>query len=85
MSKDKNFKINRGKTPKPLQASDVKIGDIFEREGSLHIRVQPAIGGPPTSDVIFICNLNTGAVWDVPRDEIYTPVLDCEINYNIKG
>ena len=85
MSKDKNFKINRNKTPKPLTGSDVRIGDVFEREGSLHMRVHGILPATTnTKEAIWICNFNTGAVWQVSDQEFYTPVKDCEIGYSIK-
>lgn len=85
MSKDKNFKINRNKhTPNVVNSFDVKLGDVFEREGSLHMKVanhELLKGCPP--DMIAICNLNTGSVWAV-RDEEYTPVKNCTIDYNVE-
>ena len=85
MSKDKNFKINRNKyTPNMVKSFDVKVGDVFEREGSLHMRVgnHDALNSFPP-DTILICNINTGAVWPV-RDEEYTPVKNCTIDYDVE-
>lgn len=82
MAKYKNFKINRNKEVKGLLASDVKIGDVFERNGSLHMRVEHCSVNTPSGS-ITLCNLNTGSVWCVDSTERLIEVTDCEINYNI--
>jgi hypothetical protein len=84
MSKNKNFKINRIKGTQLVRARDVKIGDMFEREGSLHMRVNNCISKSDSPDKIWICNLNTGSVWTVPDDEMYVQVKNCEISYRIE-
>ena len=82
MSKTKNFKINRNKEPKGISATSVEIGDVFERESSLHMRVTPHVGTP--SGTISICNLNTGSVWCVSTDERFIEAQNCVIDYSIK-
>lgn len=82
MAKDKNFKINRNKGPLTVSAEAVRVGDMFEREGSLHMRVCPQ-GVAVTKDDIYVCNLNTGAVFMVnDRTECYVLINNCEINYH---
>mgnify|MGYP003652536270 CR=1 FL=1 len=81
MSKDKNFSINRVKERNGISAGDIKIGDVFEREGSLHMRVTPHVGTP--SGKITICNLNTGSVWCVSTDERFIEAHNCVIDYSI--
>ena len=82
MSKYKNFKMNRkDKVPTPLVLlGDIKIGDVFEREGGLHMRVN--ICSSPTRDKeVAICNLNTGSVWCVSEFEAVLPAEDCIMSY----
>jgi len=84
MSKHKNFKIDR-KDPNDswVTARLVNIGDMFEREGSIHMRVTPCHYLTPPGK-ITICNLNTGTVWDVPQTEQYRRVTNCILQYELK-
>lgn len=82
MAKNKNFKINRKCGPQGILACDVEIGDMFERQGSLHMRVNEC-QLPQQPNMITICNLNTGSVWDVKDTETFVVISDCEIRYNI--
>lgn len=82
MSKHKNFQINRNKELKGISATSVKIGDVFEREGSLHMRVEHCKVGTPSGE-ITICNLNTGSVWCVSTDERFIEAQNCVIDYSI--
>jgi hypothetical protein len=90
MAKDKNFKIDRNRKAPTIKASDVKIGDMFERHGSLHMRTgapshRTADGDaafrPTTGDTIWVCNLNKGSVWQIDDTEQLTLVYGCEIKY----
>lgn len=84
MAKNKNFEIDRA-NPNDcwITAKDVKIGDIFEREGSLHMRVNYCFG-PIITDKITICNLNTGSTWQVSDTEQYRTIKTCKIKYELK-
>lgn len=85
MSKNKNFKIERNKVVPPQKyVRDLAIGDVFEREGSLHMRVQPAtdMRQKEWSDGVFISNINTGAVWQVNGTEQYIEV-NCVMSYTV--
>ncbi len=81
MAKNKNFKINRLRGDRKIKATDFKIGDVFEREGSLHMLVNLSDGTPVEAGLIPICNLNTGSVWHVPNTESWFEALDCEMSY----
>ena len=80
MAASKNFKINRIKG-NGVKLSSIPVGDVFEREGSLHMRVDDS---RPVTTMFPICNLNTGAVWRVD-DQLVTPIHkdSCEISYQI--
>jgi len=80
MAVDRNFKINRIKG-NGIKLSTIKVGDVFEREGSLHMRVDD---GARFATMFPICNLDTGEVWRVD-DQIIIPINreSCEINYQI--
>ena len=82
MSKNKNFSINRVKERNGIRATSVEIGDVFEREGSLHMRVVPFNAGNRSGE-ITICNLNTGSVWCVSTDERFIEAQNCVIDYSI--
>lgn len=83
MSKNKNFKINR--IVKPI-TDQIKVGDVFEREGSLHMRVrlchEPDEESSKHPGLVSVCNLNTGAVWycDV-QNGTAKEAHDCVISY----
>ena len=85
MSKHKNFTINR-RDPNDswVTASLVSIGDMFEREGSIHIKVN-CCNTLESSNKITICNLNTGSVWEVPDTEQYRRVKNCTLQYELKS
>ncbi len=80
MAASKNFKINRIKG-NGVKLSSIPVGDVFEREGSLHMRVSD---GNEVKNMIPICNLNTGSAWRVD-DQLVTPINkeSCEISYQI--
>ena len=86
MSRDKNFKIIRNASKLDFIVGDIKIGDVFEREGSLHMRVLPTglLGGSIPPNEVAICNLNTGAAWLVPSNtQVYTchnVTIDYQVN-----
>lgn len=84
MSKHKNFKINRNKLDNEIKLSCIAVGDTFEREGSLHMRVSNCHYSD-SCNKIWICNINTGSVWQVPEDSNVMTIKDCEINYTVKG
>ena len=85
MSKDKNFKVVRRQTNTELAAGDFKIGDVFEREGSLHMRIMPT--GLLHKDSMFaeiaVCNLNTGAAWVIPSKTLVSECTDVKIEYQV--
>lgn len=84
MAADKNFKINREAEPLQVEISELKIGDVFERQGSLHIRVNICIHHDiPDGKEICVCNLNTGSVWYIKPDDKVSKVNNCEINYEV--
>jgi hypothetical protein len=86
MSKDKNFKIVRNANTLKFIAGDIKIGDVFEREGSLHMRILPTglLHAGQSSNEVAICNLNTGSAWIIPANtQIYTchnVTMDYQVN-----
>ena len=81
MTKIKNFTINRTKVNDFTQPiTSLNLGDVFEREGSLHMRVKSYVD---TENEIPICNLSTGAVWCVQDTEIVTKVHNVKINYEV--
>lgn len=85
MSKHKNFKINRtDNNDSYVLASLVSIGDMFEREGTIHMRVSNCHGNTCKPSQITICNLNTGSVWNVSIDENYRRIKDCTLTYSLK-
>lgn len=82
MSKNKNSKINR----KVKEVVDqVKIGDVFEREGSLHMRVNICHEKEYSSrhkGLVPVCNLNTGSVWYCDVQNVTAKeARDCVISY----
>ena len=83
MAKSKNFKINRRCGPRKVRAVNLEIGQMFERQGSIHMMVNHC-HSPKKQYMVTICNLNTGSVWDVPDDEMYEIVSECEITYNVE-
>jgi len=83
MSKHKNFKINRNQTP-PIMAAHIQIGDLFEKEGSLHMRIyRDGLNAQTKSDEIVIVNLVNGEVSTVHDQQVYVQISDCEINYKV--
>ena len=86
MSKDKNFEIVRNKLPSPkkLTVGDIKVGDVFEREGGLHMKVHVSVSiAKRPAQFIEILNINTGAVWYVPSKELIIEVSNVVIDYNV--
>ena len=83
MATHKNFKINRNKHSSGILARDVKIGDVFEREGSLHMLANPCQITANMGSHVLICSLNTGSVWFVKDTETFTLVENCEISYDV--
>lgn len=83
MSENKNFKINRNE-PFSVKVKHMKIGDVFERQGSLHMRVN-CCHSVEVLDKVTICNINTGSVWNIDENKRVLLVEDCEINYNVKA
>jgi hypothetical protein len=86
MSKDKNFKIVRNKLPSPkkLTVGDIKVGDVFEREGGLHMRVHiNVLIAKRPAELIEILNINTGAVWYVHSQDLIVDVSNVVIDYNV--
>lgn len=83
MAKNKNFKINRYNGTEIVKAIHLKIGDVFEREGSLHMKVNFCHESQTKVNTIIICNLNTGNVWRVRDNEAYKIARNCEINYRV--
>ena len=86
MSSNKNFSIVRDVLSSSLTIGQIQIGDVFEREGSLHMRVEPTglRQSRPSPTEAVVCNLNTGAVWIT---QAATQVAKCQnviIKYEIK-
>ena len=85
MAKDKNFSITRNKISETKYIKDVKIGDVFEREGSLHMRIDMAEQVNRTCYKFWIVNLNTGAVFPlVNHNEVTREVADVTIDYTVE-
>lgn len=83
MAKSKNFTINRDvNDPTKVMMTDLKIGDVFERQGSIHMRVRTC-QYPATPGKIAVCNLNTGSVWEIDESEVNEVVSNCTINYSV--
>ena len=83
MSKHKNFLMERHASATLKEAKVIKIGDVFEREGSLHMRVN-LCEGVESEDRITICNLNTGSVWTVdPNVQKIKRVRQCTMSYGV--
>lgn len=82
MSKHKNFKMTRkDRVPTPLALlGDIEIGDVFEREGALHMRVNIR-SSPQKPTEVEVCNLNTGSVWYTSMYERVKPAEDCVMSY----
>tara|TARA_R110000851_G_scaffold75655_1_gene166737 strand:+ start:12 stop:275 length:264 start_codon:yes stop_codon:yes gene_type:complete len=81
MAKTKNFKISRNKTKaQTVTLGSYPIGDVFEREGSLHMKID---GCWKVADESLVLNLNTGASWMVLDTLLITPVYDVEIKYSV--
>ena len=80
MAKAKNFKITRNKNkPLPITIGSYPIGDVFEREGSIHMKIGGMVRAAGES---LILNLNTGAFWSVLDSLVITPIYDVEFKYN---
>ena len=64
MSKDKNFEIVRNKLPSPkkLTVGDIKVGDVFEREGGLHMKVAVTVTDFATAANIAVPGLELADV-----------------------
>ncbi len=82
MAKDKNFKINRN-TSIPIVAGHIKVGDMFEKDGSLHMRVDVCGKTVIESDEIHILNINTGSVWNVSNQDVFKEISNCKIDYTV--
>tara|TARA_R110000782_G_scaffold263744_1_gene356563 strand:- start:439 stop:711 length:273 start_codon:yes stop_codon:yes gene_type:complete len=88
MSRNKNFKILRTVNNHDLTVGDFNVGDVFEREGSLHMRVNPTglLHAKQTfTDFtqVVICNLNTGAAWVIPASTLVFECLNVKIEYQV--
>ena len=84
MATNKNFTIERNNfNDLYVEGKNVRIGNMFEREGSIHMRVG-LCNYAPTPGKITICNLNTGSVWEVPETEQYRIVTNCKLSYEPK-
>jgi hypothetical protein len=86
MSEDKNFNIIRSVNNPDLTVGDFKVGDVFEREGSLHMRIHPTgllhIGKSTVEAVV--CNLNTGSAWVLPADTVVFKCHNLTIEYQVE-
>jgi hypothetical protein len=85
MSKDKNFKIVRRQTTSELTVGDFNIGDVFEREGSLHMRIQPTglLHKNSMFSEIAVCNMNTGSAWVIPSKTLVSECINVKIEYQV--
>jgi hypothetical protein len=85
MSKDKNFKIVRRQTTPALTVGDFNIGDVFEREGSLHMRIQPTVllHTNHSFNEVTVCNLNTGSAWVIPSKTLVSECINVKIEYQV--
>ncbi len=85
MSKHKNFSIEFKKQITQLPVDVFNIGDIFHREGSLHMRVAPVTLGTQEDEEagIWVCNLNTGSIWQIPANSKVSKAFNCKISYEI--
>lgn len=86
MSKNKNFEIKRttvGNNTCPV--SFLKTGDVFERQGGLHMVVNQCSEriGLREHNTTVICNLNTGSVWPIASDEVVNTVENCVMSYEV--
>ena len=81
MSKHRNFKLNKPQDNK-LHLDDIRVGDVFEREGALCMKVS----NPHDCHTNYIVNLESGSVWK-PFDTSKTRYrrVECSIGYDIKG
>tara|TARA_R110000851_G_scaffold310939_1_gene470943 strand:+ start:375 stop:638 length:264 start_codon:yes stop_codon:yes gene_type:complete len=81
MAKAKNFKIIRNRTkPLPITVGSYPIGDVFEKDGTLHMKIH---GMATLSGESILLDLNTGAYWSVVDSLVITPVYDVEFKYNL--
>jgi hypothetical protein len=81
MARAKNFLISRNKTKvQPVIIGSYPIGNVFEREGSLHMKIH---GMASFEGVSNILNLNTGMFCSVSDDLVITPVYDVDFKYSV--
>lgn len=86
MSKFKNFEIEREVLSTKVRVSDIKVGDVFERQGSLHMKVHMYDVGLYDSELRerAVCNLNTGSCWVLDKDEEVLLVHRAKFSYTVE-
>jgi len=81
MPRDKNFKIEINKiVTKKTSLKEIKIGDVFEREGSLHMRTR--VNDSNEEYLIWVVNLNTGNTWRTDANQSVIVVNNVLIKYD---
>jgi hypothetical protein len=86
----KGILIDRRVSDKKVLVEQLRIGQVFERQGSLHMVVAPVANVPMNHiegrsiNPVAVCNLNSGSVWYIPGEETADVVRDPQFTYTVE-